>query len=156
MRTIIFVLVLLAVAGLAYIRLAPSDPERWHVDPSASSAPGRGGWKVAPEGGNQAAPVWAADPAEVLAAVDAVAMATPRTTRLAGSVADGRISYVTRTRIMGFPDYTTVTARSAPGGATLTMLARQRFGSDDLGVNRARLEGWLAALSDRLDQAGPT
>ncbi|MEM9843514.1 MAG: DUF1499 domain-containing protein, partial [Pseudomonadota bacterium] len=79
---------------------------------------------------------------ETLAALDEIARATPRTTILAGSVEDGIVTYVTRSALMGFPDYTTV---SLSDGA-LTLYARLRFGQSDLGVNAARLEAWLRAL----------
>ncbi len=153
MRVGLIVLVLLVGGGLAYIRLAPSDPGRWHIDPIAAPPPGATGWKLAPNGGDAAAPVWAVRPEALLEALDAIALFTPRTSRLAGSPATGRVTYVTRSRIMGFPDYTTVQAIPAEGGSTLVAVARLRFGQSDLGVNRARLEDWVAQLSARLDQS---
>jgi uncharacterized protein (DUF1499 family) len=148
MRTILL-LIALAVAGFAlYVRLAPSDPARWHVDPMGAADPGDGGAKVAPPD----APVFAATPEAVIEALDAVAMDTPRVTRLAGSVADGHVTYVARSRIWGFPDYVTVKVLpdEATGGATLAILSRLRFGQGDMGVNRARVEAWLGAVEDRL------
>lgn len=142
------VLILLAVAaaGLLYIRLAPSDPARWHTDPLAAPVPGMNGWLLRDGDGSAPAPVFAATPAEVLAALDAVAMDTPRTVRLAGSAEEGRITWVTRSRLVGFPDYTTATAVAGEGGTRLVIFARQRFGSGDWGVNRARVEAWLGRL----------
>jgi len=148
MRTLLIVVVilaLLAVAGVAYVRLAPSDPARWHVDPGAAT-PGAGRYVVRPEGGDEAGPLLPMPPADGLAALDAIARATPRTQVLAGSVAEGRITYVTRSRLVGFPDYTTVEAVPAEGGARLVMHARLRFGQSDFGVNAARVRGWLAQL----------
>jgi uncharacterized protein (DUF1499 family) len=81
-------------------------------------------------------------PADLLARLDAIALATPRTIRLAGSPADGRITWVTRSLLWGFPDYTTAEAR--PDG--LYIHARLRFGRSDLGVNAARLQDWLGRL----------
>jgi hypothetical protein len=81
-------------------------------------------------------------PSDLLARLDAVALATPRTTRLAGSVSEGRITWVTRSAVWGFPDYTTAEAR-ADG---LYLQARLRFGREDMGVNAARLRDWLARL----------
>jgi len=148
MRTV-FLLLALAAAGLAfYVRLAPSDPSRWHVDPLEASDPGAGGVKLAPPD----APVFAAPPEAVMEALDAVAMATPRVTRLAGSVAEGHVTYVARSRLWGFPDYVSVKVLPEPetAGATVAILSRQRFGDYDHGVNRARVEAWLGALEDRL------
>ncbi len=143
---------LAAVGVLAWIRLAPSDPARWHVDPLAVATPVvEGHALLRPEGGDAAAPVYALPPEDLLAAFDRVARAEPRVQVLAGSVASGRITYVVRSRLMGFPDYLTVGALPAQGGgATLAIFSRQRFGRKDMGVNRARVEAWLAALAAAL------
>ncbi len=68
-----------------------------------------------------------------------IAQQTPRTTVLRGSVESGRITYVTRTKLIGFPDYTTVQLEDG----TLMVHARLRFGRSDFGVNRARAERWI-------------
>ncbi len=140
MKTALILLCLLVAAGAAWVRLAPSDPARWHVDP-AGAAPGPGRYVAGPAGDRPALP-GGADTLERLAAL---AEATPRTRLLAGSVAEGRITWITRSRLWGFPDYTTA-ALCGPDGAEVCIHARLRFGRDDLGVNRARVEGWLAAL----------
>lgn len=136
--SVLLVLVLVLMGGTAvYVRLAPSDPARWHTDPAKGVA-----------GGNSevAKAFLPMSEAEALAAFDAAAMAEPRTERLAGSVEEGRITYVTRSRVWGFPDYTTVSTRPEEDGATLVIHARARFGRSDLGVNSARVERWLAAI----------
>jgi uncharacterized protein (DUF1499 family) len=61
---------------------------------------------------------------------------------LAGSVEEGRMTWVARSALWGFPDY--ITAEAGPKG--LAVWSRLRFGRSDLGVNRARLEDWLARL----------
>jgi hypothetical protein len=124
-------LVLLAVAFMLYVRFAPSDPARWHQPVAATADEDRtGGAARVLDGG-----------AEAFARIDEAARALPRTDVLAGSLAEGRITYVTRSKVFGFPDYTTVER----DGNTIRMFARLRFGSSDLGVNRARLERLLAA-----------
>jgi len=117
---------------LAYVRFAPSDPIAWHVAPSvtADADMKRGAKRLV-----------AAGP-DALARLDAIAQATPRTSVLAGSVAEGMITYVTRSKAIGFPDYTTV----QQDGDTLKIYARLRFGRSDLGVNKARIDGWIGAL----------
>jgi hypothetical protein len=144
------VLIVLLLAGLIYIRLAPSDHDRWHGDPLSAQAEARGGWLLRPVRGNAPGPVFDTDPATLLAAFDEIALTASRTTRLAGGVNEGRITYVTRSRWMGFPDYTTATALPAAGGVMLAIHARQRFGTQDMGVNRARVEGWVQAVEQRL------
>jgi hypothetical protein len=146
-RLFLFLLVLLVGAFVAWVRLAPNDPGDWHVDPLTATRTTQGGWLVRPEGGDAAGPVIAADAAAVLEALDRIALATPRTVLLAGSVAEGRLTYMTRSALMGFPDFTTVTTVPAEGGVTPVLFARQRFGDGDMGVNRARVEDWLAQLT---------
>ena len=55
----------------------------------------------------------------------------------------GRISWVPRSALWGFPDYTTAEVR--PDG--LYTYARLRFGRGDMGVNAARLQAWAQALT---------
>jgi uncharacterized protein (DUF1499 family) len=137
MKISLLILVLLLAAGLAWVRLAPSDPARWHTDP-AQGAEGPG---------SHVAKVFVAlQPAEALAALDAVALAEPRTIRLAGSPAEGRITWISRTKWIGFPDYITAAAVPGDGGSWLLIHARLRFGASDLGVNAARTARWTAAL----------
>jgi hypothetical protein len=131
--------VVVALAGFAvWVRLAPSDPARWHTDPATGAAG---------MGGHTARVTVPLPPAQALAALDAVAMAEPRTVRLAGSPAEGRITWVSRSRLWGFPDYTTAAAVPDGSGATLVVYGRLRFGSSDLGVNAARITRWLSALT---------
>lgn len=137
----VWLLLAALVAFAAYVRLAPSDPGRWHVAPLAEgpwgevvAAEGAASLRLGPDRG---------DPAALLARLDAIALATPRTLRLAGSVEEGRITWVTRSALWGFPDYTTAEAR-ADG---LHVQARLRFGRGDMGVNAARLRDWWQALS---------
>ncbi|MBI1418298.1 MAG: DUF1499 domain-containing protein [Limimaricola sp.] len=149
MRYVIIILIAL-VALDAYIRLAPSDPAKWHVDPLTAATPQGNGWLVRPDGGNAAPKVRAATPEALLAALDKIIRATPRTSVLAGSVGEGRITYVTRSALWGFPDYTTISAVAQGDGAVPVIYARQRFGSNDWGVNKARVEGWLTQLDATL------
>jgi uncharacterized protein (DUF1499 family) len=137
----------LAVGFGIYVRVAPSDPARWHVDPVTAERPAfPGAYLMRPDGGDAAGPVFALPPADLLAALDRVAQATPRVQVLAGSVADGQITYVARSALWGFPDYVSVRAVPVDGGAQLAILSRLRFGHDDMGVNKARVEDWVAQL----------
>ncbi len=60
------------------------------------------------------------------------------------------ITYVQRSRVFGFPDCLTVKAvaieSTGEAGAGLIIWSRARYGRSDFGVNRARVEAWLAAL----------
>lgn len=139
-------LVLLAViVGLVYIRLAPSNREAWHTD-ATQATPQIGHFVVRSEGGDIASAVYTDSPVDLLMRFDGVALAEPRTKRLAGSPEEGRITYITRSRVVGFPDYTTAQATPVEGGTALVIHARLRFGRSDLGVNAARVTRWLDAL----------
>jgi len=140
------IVVFLLIALFGYVRIAPSDPATWHVDPAdpaLSTGPGR--YLVGPNG-DIPSPVFDEAPGALLSRLAAIADETPRTRVLAGSPEEGRITFLTRSLIWGFPDYTTVAALPESDGSRLVVYARLRFGREDMGVNRARVEGWLAAL----------
>lgn len=134
-------------ALLLYIRLAPSDPILWHKPlPTNQTAT----CTVTPSEGSASYACILPDPPEtLLQRLDAIALGTPRTTRLAGDPASGRITYVTRSALWGFPDYTTAQTTPTPDGTRLDLFARLRFGRGDMGVNAARLTGWTRALTTR-------
>lgn len=130
-------LLTLFVAMQAYIRLAPTDPGRWHVDPFAAADPAPGGTKLV-------LPV-PLQPEEALTRLAAVAETEPRTRHVAGSIEEGRLTYRTRSAFWGFPDFTTVSARKTESGAEVVFFARARFGKSDLGVNGKRVAAWREA-----------
>ncbi len=145
---LILILAAFAVFGLlAYIRLASSDPADWHVDPIAAPDPGAGGVLMKP---GPDARTWPAEPRALLAAFDRIALAAPRTMRLAGSPGTGHVTYIARSKWLGFPDYVSVRAVPAEGGAQLAVYSRLRFGQGDMGVNAARLDRWLGELDQAL------
>jgi hypothetical protein len=153
MRILLGLLALIVVAALAgavWLRMASDDPAIWHVDPLDGASTGKPNEaRISPPGGSGGveSPVFDMS-AEVLARrLDAVAMAESRVSRLAGGAEDGFTTYVQRSRIMGFPDY--VSARAVDmgeGRSALAIWSRARYGTSDLGVNQARLERWLAAI----------
>lgn len=147
MNTALIIVVAALLALLLAIRLAPSDPVTWNVDPLTAADPGHRGVRLVPPD----AKVYSLAPEVLLTAFDRVAMAAPRTKRLAGSVADGQITYVTRTKWLGFPDYLTVRVVAEADGASLAILSRSRFGGYDYNVNRTRVAAWLATLDTEID-----
>jgi uncharacterized protein (DUF1499 family) len=146
---ILLLSVAVLVAGAAaWVRFAPSDPEAWHVAPLRAADPGRAGYLLTASNADN--PVFEAGPGDLLAALDGIARATPRTTVLTGSVAEGRITYITRSRFWGVPDFTSVSATEVDGGSQLVIFARLRFGRSDLGVNKARVLSWMDQLRQPL------
>ncbi len=141
--------VIAALGLLAYIRLAPSDPAIWHVSPLTAVEIGQGSCAASIEtltGGARAACLSTDTPETLLSRLDQLALASPRTARLAGTPQSGRITWMTRSALIGFPDYTTAEATITPSGTRLDIYARLRFGREDFGVNAARLTAWLKAF----------
>ncbi|ETX14670.1 hypothetical protein OCH239_21945 [Roseivivax halodurans JCM 10272] len=134
MKIIFWLILLLVLGGLAWIRFAPSDPNVWHVDPQASADQDLAGGVRRRIAGDT----------DTLQRLDGIITSTVRTERLAGSVDSGRVTYVTRSKWFGFPDYTTVQLSDG----TIEIYARLRFGQADMGVNKARVEGWLRQLRE--------
>lgn len=129
----LLILIGLALALMLYIRLAPSDPARWHVvleTPQDRDTLGSATRVLPGQAGR-------------MNDLHRVALATPRTRLLAGGPGQGHATYVTRSLLWGFPDYTTVWT----DGDALVLHGRLRFGRGDMGVNRRRIEGWIAALN---------
>ena len=139
-----------ALAGGNFVRTAPIDPAAWHADPAEAVRSGKPNDYLVAEGGDRAPPRFSARPAAVASAFDAVAMAEPGVTRLAGDPAEAHVSYVQRSRIVGFPDIVSARAVADGDGARLLVWSRSRYGHSDMGVNRARVEAWLARVGDRL------
>lgn len=131
----------IAVAGVAYVRLSPTDLATFHVAPIATEAGDTAGAQSFKAARQITTPA-----ADILRAVDQVARDTDRTRLVAGSVGEGLMTYETRSALMGYPDYTTVTVTDGAEGPLLVINARSRFGQGDAGVNRARVEDWLARL----------
>lgn len=138
-----------------------------HVDPMETPARWTPNWALAaPEGAATRAaptlrsPVWAAGPEAALAALDAAALAEPRTEILAppeGAPGAGdplRRDYRQRSAIVGYPDDISARAVDLSAGgaprASLILYSRSVYGYSDSGVNQARLRRWLAAVEARL------
>lgn len=130
------ILAVLALGLAAYVRLAPSDPARWHVDPAGAPDPGTPNFA-------RADLVLPGTPEDVAARLAGVAAADGATVLAGGGL---HTTWISRSRLMGYPDFTSVRLEPAEGGVRLIALARSRFGQSDLGVNRARLDRWLAGL----------
>ncbi|HHL22526.1 MAG TPA: DUF1499 domain-containing protein [Aliiroseovarius sp.] len=131
MKGAVFLLVALAAGFALWVRLAQSDPARWHVGPPQEAKRWPGGL-IAVIDGDRAR----------FRHLAGIIEKTPRTKRLAGDVEEGRVTFITRSALWGFPDYTTI----AHADGRIRILARLRFGRSDLGVNSRRVSQWLEAL----------
>ncbi|PLS20341.1 DUF1499 domain-containing protein [Neptunicoccus cionae] len=145
-------LIALVVAALLWFRFAPSNPALWHKDPATvqkTAKPNqflmRGG--ADSDGADTAAEIFDVPAEELARAFHKVAMAQPRVSVLAEADNDFWITYVQRSKLMGYPDY--ISVRIEPVGtdrSALLVYSRSRFGRSDLGVNKARMKDWLGQL----------
>ena len=149
---VVAALLLPAAAAFAVINISGHDPARWHVDPATVRPGGKPNQYLAAPPGATVAPsdartlLYQESARVLLARFDAIARAQPRTQVVAGNLDSLMITYVQRSRVIGFPDYLTVKAVATEGGAGLIIYSRARYGRRDFGVNRAPVEAWLAAL----------
>jgi hypothetical protein len=143
MRIVIVLAVVLsaAVIGAAvYFRSVALPADVWHVDPGTVTPPASPNFALLAGDG---APVIAADADVVAARLDAVARAEGAVP-IGGAPGEGHVSYVARSRIMGFPDVISIRLAPVEGGTRLEVFSRARFGYSDMGVNAARVARWVA------------
>ncbi|MEM7470940.1 MAG: DUF1499 domain-containing protein [Pseudomonadota bacterium] len=145
-KTVAVVLGLAVIALGGFVRLNPLDPKALHVDPETVDRPGNPGHVLMRENGDIAPEIYPLPLPELAARLEAVILATPRTMRLEGKLEDGWASFVTRSRLWGFPDIASVKIVAVEGGSSVRIFSRQRYGYADLGVNRTRVESWLSQL----------
>jgi uncharacterized protein (DUF1499 family) len=63
--------------------------------------------------------------------------------------------YVQRSAVFGFPDTIVVRFLDQPGGtSTVAIYSRSQLGQRDMGVNKARVERWLAKLRTIVPEYG--
>jgi uncharacterized protein (DUF1499 family) len=96
-------------------------------------------------------PSYKLPPARLYALARAMAASQPRT--FASASYDDRLQadWVVRSRVFNFPDLVTLQViRSGTEGSTLVLYSRSVYGHSDLGVNKARLTAWLAALDEQV------
>jgi uncharacterized protein (DUF1499 family) len=97
-------------------------------------------------------PVFAVPPSRLYSAVMALAADRPRTFLASAYPAERQAHFVARSAVFNFPDL--VAAQVNEAGAdrsTLVLYSRSVYGYSDFGVNRQRLQDWLADLRTRLN-----
>lgn len=135
--------VVLVLAGVAiHVRTVEMRPGAWHVRPAEAAVPQTPNYALyAGEG----AVMVEGETAAIARAIDEAAMEAGWTS-IAGDPAQGFVTYVARSRIMGFPDAISVVVEPAGGGiARVEIFARARFGQSDMGVNEGHARYLLAA-----------
>lgn len=134
----LFAVLLSLLIGLAAVaawaRTLDVPAQRYHrtdVPDSSGDYPIKNGFTAVREVGK---------PAAALEALSGVAGAAARTMRLAGSPELEHVSYVTRSRVFGFPDVTNIWTSDG----RVHVQGRSVVGRGDMGVNRRRVTDWMA------------
>ena len=95
-------------------------------------------------------PVFDKPVAEMMAAWDKVVAAAPRL-RKVPEKDPMRRNYIQRSKLLRFPDAISVEFTSlGPDKSSLAVFSRSKYGHSDVGVNEARVRGWLRELDRRL------
>ncbi|MEA2739949.1 MAG: hypothetical protein QOH05_3256 [Acetobacteraceae bacterium] len=87
----------------------------------------------------------------LFALIQQVANSQPRTYQAALFPGQLQAHYVARSALLNFPDLIMVQVRKdSPDRSELIVYSRSVYGRSDFGVNRKRVETWLAALQMKL------
>lgn len=140
---ILMAAVMLAVAFGLYVRFAPSEPAVW-ARPDMPDMPDMDVGDYSEMSSFTAVRVVAGP--EVLDELTRIAEATFGTSILNKASDDNWLTFVTRSKLWGFPDYTSVRVIEKNDAFLLQIHGRLRFGKADIGVNKARIRGWLDQL----------
>ena len=133
-----FIILIVLVLTALWWRYWPDDRDRWHVDPADDEESRRSEVRLI----GLEAPRFPEDADTVLSTVADIAVSEPRTSLLDGSIEEGMMTFVVRSKF-GFRDYVTVKAVAEVGKTKLAVLSRPRINGPDGGVNAARIDRWL-------------
>ena len=98
-------------------------------------------------------PVYPLSAPRLYAAVETMAAAQPRTFLATAFAEQLQVHYVVRSALFNFPDLVTVQVTAdGPDASHLVLYSRSIYGESDLGVNRKRIDTWLAALQSDMPQ----
>ncbi len=95
-------------------------------------------------------PVFAVAPEALMQALRQAIEAEPRTELAAEAAALNQAVFVQRSAIFRFPDTVWVQSVALSDGASIIIYSRSNYGYGDFGVNRERVERWLALLEKSL------
>lgn len=96
---------------------------------------------------DRGSPIFDIDADALLARWQTMISQQRRTRELTGNPDMRQYSFVQRSLIFGFPDVITMRIFARPENrSTLAIYSRSRYGFSDFGVNKRRIESWLAGL----------
>lgn len=142
--TVLYMLILAAVLVLAYIRFAPSKPAIWALDSVSASSTGKPNeYRLT----GDKAPIFDMPKQDLFALVDGFIRHRKRVNLLAENADTLEATYIQRSMIMGYPDYISIKISSVNANRSrLEVYSRSRFGHSDLGVNKRRIDQWIALI----------
>lgn len=140
-------LLILIVAAVLWVRIAPSNANEWHVDPETIEKGSRPNQYLMRDGQDTDSLIFDMPAGDLAAKFNDIALSKPNVVVLDGAASDLWVTYMQRTKLMAYPDYISVKITDeGDGKSRLTLYSRSRFGRSDLGVNKARIKAWTAAL----------
>jgi len=80
----------------------------------------------------------------------------PRTKLVAQDESLPQLVYVQRSRIFRFPDTVWIQGVTTDTGSSIIIYSRSNYGESDLGVNKKRVQAWLAKLTERIKGSDTT
>lgn len=146
MKLMTYVLVALALLALGVFRFWPLDMAQFNMDPFDAKPLDKPNFFISIDQDGQFDV-----PADKLsAAFDRVIANAPRIKSVANG--DFGTTYITRSRLMGYPDFISVKiVEISPTSAQIKLFARARFGYSDMGANEKRVKTLLDALHTELN-----
>ncbi len=103
-------------------------------------------------GADMPAPVIPRPAGDVFRAVGQALAHEPKLEQVGAEPGAGTLRFVQRSRLLGFPDTINVKVVPAPNsGSAVLLYSRSQIGRGDMGVNRARLERWIALINAAAD-----
>jgi uncharacterized protein (DUF1499 family) len=96
-------------------------------------------------------PLYHVPAGRLLALVRGVADSQPRTYQAAFYPGRFQVHYVVRSAVLNFPDLVVLqVVQEGPDNSDLIIYSHSVYGRSDFGVNRKRVEAWLAALQTQI------
>ena len=140
---------LIIIIVLCYIRFAKPNASNWHVDPELVAQNDlRNSFLNNSKSSNffyYAVPI-----KDLYLKLYEIAEAD-KCQRVFGNIDEGIITFVCRSRFLGFPDYISISFKEhETGKSSLSVFSRSRFGVYDFGKNKKRMKKWLQQLKSNI------
>ena len=142
---------LIIIIILCYIRFAKPNESNWHVDPElVEQNDSRNSYLNNSKSGNFS--YYAVPIKDLYLKLHEISEAD-KCQRVFGNIDGGLITFVCRSRFLGFPDYVSISLKEhETGKSSLSVFSRSRFGVYDFGKNKKRMKKWLQQLKSNIQE----